>query len=561
MFGQFQPDITASPSNKRSSSFVARHDMMTKLHSSRDVVDESDVFGAFGAFDASFDDEMELRLFEYLYNAGSLQSNTDDASAGTNATNIDNTTGSHDTSCGSTSHTLSQNTPPVPHPFSTPIESCYWANLNLASSSRIPSSQTDEEDHEERSSPSNSVAEPLPFLIRSDLALGELQVTESPFFVLPLASEEELQLSPSTVFDSSEPTRASTSPLPKTPSDEPCEADDAAPHHAIPTGSSTGAPASSNELAEVDSHCDKRSLPECASGAISSEVEECSEEVSPVAGAELVTSEPTPGTPSLTRETTVAGPAEAASVLKEQPADVESAPEVPFPSLSGSADGQESRSLTVSQGTPPSRKRKRVTKSHAAHELRELSTLPPERKTFSLQIREGRASKSGISRICNVQLEAESCCHLAGNDGFCQFRDSTTGERKCMVELPKDGNVTRGHLAMHLDALGWKKYSQLHPDWKPTCPWCNEQPTKLEQLSRHILDTHLLMFMEWCPCGGTNSRSNTSTNRVRHVDSDVHKDYLQRQDELVIVKDEEVDEGQEEFVQGSSKGTKRRRRK
>ncbi|KAL5526191.1 hypothetical protein ACEPAG_7530 [Sanghuangporus baumii] len=563
MFGQFQPDIIVSSSNKRPGSFVARHDMMTALHSSRDVVEESDAFGAFGAFDASFDDDMELRLFEYLYDAGSRQSDTDEVSASTNAVNNEDTTGSHDTSCGSSSPTLPQNTLPTAHPFVTPVESCYWANLTLASSPVstpcIPSSQIAEEEREERSSSSSYIVESVPFLIRSDLALGDLQVTESPFFALPLASEEQLQLSPSIVSTSSEPTRASTSPLPKTPSDEPCEADDVVPLHARPTGSSTGAPASSNELAEVDS-CEKISLPECASDAISSEVEECSGEVSPVAGAELVTSEPTPGTSSLTRETTVAGPAEAASVLKEQPADVESAPEVSSPSSSGSTNG-ESHSLTVSQGTPPSRKRKRVTKSHAAHELRELSTLPPERKTFSLPFRKGRASKSGISRICNMQLEAESCCHLAGDNGFCQFRDSTTGKRKCMVELPKDGNVTRGHLAMHLDALGWKQYSQLHPDWKPTCPWCNERPTKLEQLSRHILDTHLLMFMEWCPCGGTNSRSNTSTNRVRHVDTDVHKDYLQQQAGSELVKDEEVDDGQEEFVQGSSKGTKRRRRR
>ncbi|KAL5526143.1 hypothetical protein ACEPAG_7481 [Sanghuangporus baumii] len=556
MFGQFQPDITTSPSNKRSSSFMARHDMMTKLHSSRDVVDESDAFGAFGVFDASFDDDMELRLFEYLYDAGSRQSDTDEVSAGTNAVNNEDTTESHDTSCGSTSHTLPQNTLSTSHPFSTPVESCYWANLNLASTPSIPSSQTAEEDRYERSSSPSYVVESLPFLIRSDLALGELQVTESPFFVLPLASEEELQLSPS----SSEPTRASTSPLPKTPSDEPCEADDVVPRHAVLSGSSAGASASPNGLPEVDSPRDKSSLPECSSGSISSEVEEYSEEVSPVAGAELATSEPTPGVSSLTREIAVAKPGEAASVLEDQPVDVELAPTAPFPSLSGCTSGQECHTITASQGTSPSRKRKRVTKSHAAHELRELSTLPPERKNFSLQIREGRASKSGINRIRNKQLEAESCCHLAGNSGFCQFRDSTTGERKCMVELPKDGKTTRGHLAMHLDALGWKKYSQLHPDWKPTCPWCNEQPTKLEQLSRHILDTHLLMFMEWCPCGGTNSRSNTSTNRVRHVDSDVHKDYL-RQQELELVKDEDADDEQKEFVQGSSKGTKRRRRR
>ncbi|KAL5485590.1 hypothetical protein ACEPAI_6631 [Sanghuangporus weigelae] len=571
MFRQFQLDNTASPSNERADSFT---ELVAAHH---DVVDTVDAFGAFGAFDAYFDEDTEVRLFEILFDAGSHPSDTIDESTDNDATNNDNTKGrrvakvpfshvhwskpvisSHDTSCGSTSHTLAQNTLPTAHPFNTPVESCYWANLNLASTPRIPSSQTDEVPREERSSSSSYVVKSIPFLIRSDLALGELQVTESPFFALPLASEEQLQLSPSTVSNSSEPTRAGTSPFPKTPSDEPCEADDVVPRHAGPTGSSTGAPASPNGLLEVDSPRDKRSLPECVSGSISSEVEECSEEVSPVADAELVTSEPTPGTSSLTLETSVAEPGEAASVLKEQPDYLELAPEVPFPS---STIGQESHTLTVSQGTPPSRKRKRVAKSHAAQELRELSTLPPEHKSFSLPIREGRASKSGISRIRNVQLEAESCCHLAGDNGFCQFRDLATGKRKCMIELPKDDKVTRAHLAMHIDALGWREYSQLHPDWKPTCPWCNERPTKLEQLVRHILDTHLLMFMEWCPCGGTNSRSNTSTNRVRHVDSDVHKDYLRQQAGLVVVKDEEVDDGQEEFVQGSSKGTKRRRRR
>ncbi|KAL5485591.1 hypothetical protein ACEPAI_6632 [Sanghuangporus weigelae] len=572
MFRQFQLDNTASPSNERADSFT---ELVAAHH---DVVDTVDAFGAFGAFDAYFDEDTEVRLFEILFDAGSHPSDTIDESTDNDATNNDNTKGSHDTSCGSTSHTLAQNTLPTAHPFNTPVESCYWANLNLASSPCDSSSQTAAEESDGRSSPSNSVAEPLPFLIRSDLALGELQVTEDPFFALPLSSTEDpkvgideieeknivpnewIHRSPLIVSTSSESTHAA-SPLPITPLVGPCEAIGTVPRHTEAVRSSAQAPTLPNGPADADSPRGKRSLSERASDDASLETEEGPKEAYSAADADVASSDLTPATSRLSQESLAVASKEAASTPKRQLADLEVAPEVPLPSSSQSADAQEPRTFPVSQDTAPPNKRKRVTKTHAMHELRELSTLPPERKEFSLQIREGRASKSGISRIQNMQLEAESCCHLAGNNGFCRFRDLVDGERKCMVELPKDGKVTRAHLAMHIDALGWREYSQLHPDWKPTCPWCNERPTKLEQLVRHILDTHLLMFMEWCPCGGTNSRSNTSTNRVRHVDSDVHKDYLRQQAGLVVVKDEEVDDGQEEFVQGSSKGTKRRRRR
>ncbi|KAL5485595.1 hypothetical protein ACEPAI_6636 [Sanghuangporus weigelae] len=541
-------------------------------HSSHDVVDTIDPFGAFGAFDASFDGDMEVRFFEILFDAGSRPSNIDDVSADINATNNGNMTESHNTPSGSMSRTLPQNALPSSHLFNSPVESCYWANLGLASPARVPSPQTAVEDRDAHASSSSSIAEPDPFLVRSDLTLGGLQVAENPFSALPLSSmedpqddekvvsDEEVQLSPSplTVSNSSESTRSDT-PFPRTPSVEPCDASGAVPHHVEAAGSSAGASASPSGLPEADSPPDeKKSLLECLSDAVSSEIEEVLEEVSP---SEVDTAELTPGTSSLARQITVAEPEEAASAPNQEPVVLELAPNAPPPSLSGATSAQEPHVLPASQDASPSRKRKRVAKTHAAHELRALSTLPPERKTFSLPIREGRASKTGVIKLQNKQLEAESCCHLAGDNGFCQFRVSADGERRCMAELPKDDKVTRAHLAMHIDALGWREYSRLHPDWKPTCPWCNEPRTKLEQLVRHILDTHLLMFMEWCPCGGTNSRSNTNTNTVRHVDSDVHKVYLRQQAGLEIVKDEEADDGQEEFVQGSSKGTKRRRRR
>ncbi|KAL5526139.1 hypothetical protein ACEPAG_7477 [Sanghuangporus baumii] len=551
MFGQFQLDNTASLSNERASSFtepVAAHHTMSTLRSSHDVVDASDAFGAFGAFDASFDDDLELKLFEYLYDAGSHPSDKIDESGGDSIANNDNTTGRRDTPSRSTSRSLSQNVLPSSRLFNSPVESCYWANLGLASSTHVPSSETAVEDRDERASSSSSIAESDLFLVRSDLALSELQVAENPFSALLLpsmedpqddekvVSHEELHLSPPPLAVSycSDSTRADT-PFPRTPSVEPCDASGAIPCHVKAAGSRAGAPVSLNGLPKVDSLLDKKtSSSECVSDAALSEVEEGLQEVSPSANAELVTSEPTP-----------------------QPVDLELAPEVSFPS---STIGQGSHALTASQGTPPSRKRKRVAKSHAPHELRALSTLPPERKAFSLPIREGRASKSGINKVLNMELEAESCCHLAGNHGFCQFRDLIDGGRKCMAELPKDDKSTRAHLAMHLDALGWREYSKRHRNWKPTCPWCNEPRTKFEQLTRHILDTHLLMFMEWCPCGGTNSRSNHKPNTVRHEDTDVHKIYLQQQEVLRTVKLEDADDGQKEFVQRSSKGTKRRRR-
>ncbi|KAL5503715.1 hypothetical protein ACEPAH_7786 [Sanghuangporus vaninii] len=582
MFRQFQLDNSAFPTDNGPDSLaepVAAYHMMSELHSSRDVVHESDAFGAFGAFDASFDEDMELRLFEYLYDAGSRQSGTDDASVATDASNNENTTGSYDIPSDSTSRVSPQSALPYPHPLNTPVESCYWANLNLASTPRISSSQTDAEDRGKGSSSSSCVVEPVPFLFRSDLALGELQVAENPFIALPLPStedpnndieeieektvvpDEQVHRSPLTVSSSSESTRAD-SPLPITPLVEPFEASRTIPRHTVAAGSNAEVPTPSKGQRPADSLLEKKSPPECVSDDTSLQVEEGSEEVLPAAEAELVTSDVTSDAPSLTRAITLADPEEAASAPREVPTvDLEVAPEAPFPSSSQSADAQELRTFPLSQDTPSPKKRKRVAKAHATHELRALSTLPPERKKFSLPIRAGRAGKSAVNRIRNIQLESESCCHLAGENGFCQFRDSTNGGRRCMAELPKDDKVTRAHLAIHTDALGWREYSRRHPDWKPTCPWCNEPRTKFEQLTRHILDTHLLMFMEWCPCGGTNSRSNTKTNTGRHEFSDVHKVYLRKQAELKAVKKEDADDGQEEFVQGSSKGTKRRRRR
>ncbi|KAL5503775.1 hypothetical protein ACEPAH_7846 [Sanghuangporus vaninii] len=514
----------------------------------------------------SFDDDMELRLFEYLYDAGSRQSNAVDESADNGATKNDNTKGIHNTSSGPTSCTLPL---PPPHSFNSPVESCYWADLGLVSPPRVSSSETAVEGCDERGSSSSSIVEPGAFLVRSDLALDELQVAENSFCALLLPSmedpqgdekvvfDEEVHLCPSplTVSNSSESTRADT-PFPRTPSTEPCEASGTIPRRIEAAGSSVG-PASPNGLPEADSPLDKkRSLPECVSVVALPEVEEGPEEVSPDAGTEVVTLELIPGTSPLPLERLAA---EAASAPKREPADLEEAPEVPFSSSSQSSDAQELRTFPLSQDTP-SRKRKRVAKTHAAHELRALSTLPPARKKFSLPVRSGRASRTGTSKVRNIQLEAESCCHLAGNDGFCQFRVSADGGRKCLAELPKDDKAARAHLATHTDALGWREYSRRHPDWRPTCPWCNEPRTKFEQLVRHILDTHLLMFMEWCPCGGTNSRSNHKPHTVRHEDSDVHKVYLRQQAELTAIKKENADDGQEEFVQGSSKGTKRRRR-
>ncbi|KAL5485589.1 hypothetical protein ACEPAI_6630 [Sanghuangporus weigelae] len=89
-------------------------------------------------------------------------------------------------------------------------------------------------------------------------------------------------------------------------------------------------------------------------------------------------------------------------------------------------------------------------------------------------------------------------------------------------------------MAMHMNTLGWR------------------------ESARHILDTHLLMYMEWCPCRGTNSCSNHKPNAVWHVDSDVHKVYLRQQAGLRAIKKEDADDGQEELAEDTSKGTKRK---
>ncbi|KAL5503726.1 hypothetical protein ACEPAH_7797 [Sanghuangporus vaninii] len=234
-------------------------------------------------------------------------------------------------------------------------------------------------------------------------------------------------------------------------------------------------------------------------------------------------------------------------------------------SVSSDTTGEDTSTETPGPSDPPfpvtSKKRKRIAKAHAATELRMLSVLPPERKIFSLPVRTGRATKTGNNKIRMIQVEAESCRRLAGDNGQLPISALENGEEKCLAELPKDDKAVRAHFAIHTDTLGWREYSKQHPNWEPICPWCGEPRTKFEQLTRHILDTHLLMFAEWCPCGGTNSRANHKPHTVRHEDSDVHKAYLRQmaKGKARAVKQEDADDEQEEFVQGSSKGTKRKR--
>ncbi|KAL5503727.1 hypothetical protein ACEPAH_7798 [Sanghuangporus vaninii] len=580
MFGHLQPDVSANSKVDAFTKRVAGHHITSALHSSHHVVDAVDGSSAFGAFDASFDDDMELRLFEYLYDAGSRQTGTDDASTGTNASNNENTTGSDSTPSGSTSRTLAQTALPSPRPFDSPVESCYWDNLGLTPPVRVSSSQTTVEDRDARVSSSSAVAEPVPSLARGDLALGELQVTEEhPFIALPIPStedpqgdmdenkeevvpEEEFHLSPATVSNSnsSGSTRAVSTSCPPTPWGEPCELGGDVLGLAETSRSIPDPPTFRNGRSQAHSPGDdKTSRPEHVSEDESHEILDTLEASCPSSNNEAAETEVTLSASSPSQKLVEMAPEESAPTPKEEPAFTELTSGALSRSLSQSPGVQGSDALPDPEGPRP-RKRMRVGKAHAEPELRALSTLPSERKVFSLPVRVGRVSKTGKCKSQTIQVEAESCCHLAGENGRCQF-PSLEGGGKCMLELPKDDKTARAHIALHTDALGWREYSKSHPDWEPTCHWCGKPRTKSGQLTRHILDTHLLMFRAWCPCGGTYSRSNQTNDTGRHEFSAKHKRYLKQHPKKAIVIREEETDDEQEFAQGSSKGTKRKRRR
>ncbi|KAL5503773.1 hypothetical protein ACEPAH_7844 [Sanghuangporus vaninii] len=575
MFRHFQHGNAYFPAHCRpnlSAGRLARLYMkMTEEYSGR-VVDEDEPRDASGDPAAPFEDYLDSSFLENLSGAGEDHSDTaevltdnsasliddsisstddsnvssDDASTDDLASAVDDSSTSADETpacdqsnaiddssasesnnapTSSASNTLDPNMLSFLRVLNSPVEASYWTDLGLATSSRARVYQISDDNH-------NGLGSPAPtFRIRGDLPLSELRVIENPFISLlsPLENvqeaeeseeeeivpEEQACISPFAVSSCSDSTRED-SPRSKTSSKELSNASNNALAH-------TPAP---HEVPGPSGHCP-------------------------------VKIDLTPETPSPSRET-FAEDLERATPQKE-PTAPKSAPV--DPSTSATDAVEESSTLRIPSSPVTSKKRKRVFKLHAATELRTLSTMPPERKLFSLPVREGRSSKTGNNKIRMIQVEAESCRRLAGDNGNCQFRLSENGEERCLVELPKDDKAARAHFAMHTDALGWREYSKQHPNWEPICPWCGEPRTKFEQLTRHILDTHLLMFAEWCPCGGTNSRANHKPHTVRHEDSDVHKAYLRQmaKGKARAVKQEDTGDEQEEFVQGSSKGTKRKR--
>ena len=252
--------------------------------------------------------------------------------------------------------------------------------------------------------------------------------------------------------------------------------------------------------------------------------------------------------------------------VKEEPVDLNLAPEAFAPSPGAGQDDNANAGF-AQPVAGPSRKRKNVIMPRSAPDLRQRSTLPPVRRSFRLRGAIGKARREGKRRVKDLEVDAVSCTHLAGPSGLCHFWLPEEG-RRCFVELPKDDKTARMHLNMHFDELGWSQRSEHDPNWMPTCHWCENKPTKFPQLMRHILDAHLLMFAEWCPCGGTISRANQKNNRGRHENSERHKAYLRALAEEKVKEEEEeawsVDEDDPEdeqpaFVQGSSGGAKRRR--
>ena len=254
----------------------------------------------------------------------------------------------------------------------------------------------------------------------------------------------------------------------------------------------------------------------------------------------------------------------------EEPADLNLAPEAFSPAPSEAPEDLPTEMAFVQPAPALSKKRKRVNKVLTPKELKQRSAIPPETKTFNLRVVRGRASRSGKRPVEEMQLDAASCSHLAGTDGLCRFR-LAGGEESCMAELPKNAEAVRMHFAMHRDDLGWQQRSQQHPGWNPTCDWCDLVRMKYQELVRHILDTHLLVSADWCPCGGTNSRASQKSNKGRHENSVRHRAYLRKltrreedvereeEEEESREEEEDIDDEQPEFVQGSSKGSKRQR--
>ncbi|KAL5532140.1 hypothetical protein ACEPAF_5704 [Sanghuangporus sanghuang] len=159
-----------------------------------------------------------------------------------------------------------------------------------------------------------------------------------------------------------------------------------------------------------------------------------------------------------------------------------------------------------------------------------------------------------------------------GDIGLCKFTvkdDNGAFRRVCNAKILDNADAARDHLARHFREHGLYALGLTKKVW---CPWCKLNKTQFNGFSRHIIDVHLKINLMHCPCGGSNSRGQQFHNVKRHLDCDTHllwvsgveKQLEEIIGEVHVSRDEDFFEyekqGRSEFIEGSSSGTRRRRR-
>ncbi|KAL5521243.1 hypothetical protein ACEPAG_9166 [Sanghuangporus baumii] len=159
-----------------------------------------------------------------------------------------------------------------------------------------------------------------------------------------------------------------------------------------------------------------------------------------------------------------------------------------------------------------------------------------------------------------------------GDIGLCKFTvkdDDGVFRRVCNAEILDSADAARDHLARHYREHGLYALGLTKKVW---CPWCKLNKTQFNGFSRHIIDVHLKINLIHCPCGGSYCRGQQFHNVKRHLYSDTHllwvnsveKKLEEIIEEVHVSRDEDLIEyekqGRSEFIEGSSSGTRRRRR-
>ncbi|KAL5483351.1 hypothetical protein ACEPAI_8582 [Sanghuangporus weigelae] len=141
-----------------------------------------------------------------------------------------------------------------------------------------------------------------------------------------------------------------------------------------------------------------------------------------------------------------------------------------------------------------------------------------------------------------------------GDIGLCKFtvKDGDgVFRRVCNEKILDNADAARDHLARHYREHGLYALGLTKKVW---CPWCKLNKTQLNGFSRHIIDVHLminLIHCIWTPirtfCG------NGVEKQLEEIIGEVH---VSRDEDFI----EYEKQGRSEFIEGSSSGTRGRRR-